>query len=116
MSPRNDDERIKSQAFQARIAEADAYSQPHGLDRWSVRILWACLSEGPKIGRRYAMRRGKYRESAAWDRYSRLVKNGWLSEDPPGFCYDPEEKPEWEEYPLAWFNHISMDITPESTR
>jgi hypothetical protein len=109
------DEHLKSPSFRNRIKEADDYAIPHGLDKWSVRILWVCLSEGVGVGRRFAMRRSNYISSAAWDRYTRLVNNLWVSEDPPRFIYDSRKTPEWEADPMAWFNHISMNITPKSS-
>lgn len=107
------DAHLKSTSFQARIPEADEYAEANNLDKWSTRMLWVCLSEGTKVGRRFAMRRSNYLSSAAWNRYSALVNNGWVSQDPWGFFYDPDENPEWEEHPLMWFNHITVDITPK---
>lgn len=103
---------LKTDAFRNRLPEADEYAAANNLDKWSTRILWICLSEGVDVGRRFAMRRSDYRNSVAWNRYSRLLKDKWISESPPGFPYDPEANPEWEENPLVWFNHIANAITP----
>lgn len=103
---------LKTEGFQKRLPEADRYAAANNLDKWSTRILWICLSEGVAVGRRFAMRRSGYRNSMAWDRYNRLLKGKRVSENPPGFLYDPDANPEWEENPLMWFNHLAKDITP----